>query len=149
MLHSLFERLPAVTPAERRPAALAWLARAGLHDSARANEIVDAALGVIEDPRFADLFAPEALAEAPIAATLGDGRVIAGTADRLCIGPDVVRVIDFKTGRLVPSSITDVPPGHMAQMQAYTAALEVIFPGRRIDAALLYTHGPTLIAVPS
>jgi ATP-dependent helicase/nuclease subunit A len=149
MLHSLFERLPAVAPAERRPAALAWLARAGVGDPVRADEIVDAALGVIDDARFADLFALEALAEAPIAATLPDGRVIAGTVDRLCIGPHVVRVIDFKTGRLVPTSVTGVPPGHISQMQAYAAALEVIFPGRRVEAALLYTHGPTLIAVPS
>jgi ATP-dependent helicase/nuclease subunit A len=33
-------------------------------------------------------------------------------------------------------------------MKAYAEALAVIFPGRRIEAALLYTHGPTLIAVP-
>ena len=149
MLHSLFERLPAVDSAERRPAALAWLARAGVGDLKRAKEIVNAALAVIDDPGFADLFASDALAEAPIAATLPDGRVIAGTVDRLCIGADVVRVIDFKTGRFVPSSIAALPPGHVKQMQAYAAALEVIFPGRRIEAALLYTHGPTLIALPS
>jgi len=149
LLHSLFERLPAVAPAERRLAALAWLARAGVSDPERADGIVDAALGVIDDPRFADLFAPDALAEAPIAATLGDGRVIAGTVDRLCIGPDLVRVIDFKTGRSVPSSVAALPPGHVAQMQAYAAALKVIFPDRRVEAALLYTHGPTLIALPS
>jgi len=149
MLHSLFERLPAVAPADRRSAALAWLVRAGVSETDRATEIVDAALGVIEDPRFADLFAPDALAEAPIAATLADGRVIAGTVDRLCIGPDLVRVIDFKTGRSVPGSVAALPPAHVAQMQAYAAALEVIFPRRRIEAALLYTHGPTLIAVPT
>ena len=74
---------------------------------------------MIEDPRFADLFAPDALAEAPIAATLPDGRVIAGTVDRLCIGADVVRVIDFKTGRSVPRRPTRFPPAHVAQMQAY------------------------------
>jgi ATP-dependent helicase/nuclease subunit A len=149
LLHSLFERLPAVAAAERCPAALAWLVRAGVSDLVRATEIVGAALGVIDDPRFADLFAPDALAEAPIAATLADGRVIAGTVDRLCIGPDLVRVIDFKTGRSVPSSPEALPAGHVAQMRAYADALGVIFPGRRIEAALLYTHGPTLIALPA
>jgi ATP-dependent helicase/nuclease subunit A len=33
-------------------------------------------------------------------------------------------------------------------MAAYAAALEVIFPGRRIEASLLYTSGPTLHALP-
>ena len=42
-----------------------------------------------------------------------------------------------------------LPPGHATQMQAYADALGVIFPGRRIEAALLYTHGPALIALPA
>ena len=147
LLHILFERLPGVVPAERRPVALRWLDRAGVSDEARRAEIADAALAVIEEPRFADLFAPEALAEAPIAATLPDGRVIAGTVDRLCISEEVVRVIDFKTGRSIPAGVTDVPPAHVAQMAAYAAALGVIFPGRRIEAALLYTAGPRLIVI--
>ena len=146
MLHALFERLPGVAPANRRSAALAWLERGGA-GKGRAAEIADAALGVIEDERFADIFSADALAEAPIAATLPDGRVIAGTVDRLCIGDDLVRVVDLKTGRSVPASAADLPAGHVAQMRAYAEALAVIFPGRRIEAALLYTHGPRLIAL--
>jgi ATP-dependent helicase/nuclease subunit A len=34
-------------------------------------------------------------------------------------------------------------------MRAYADALAVIFPDRRIEAALLYTHGPALIAIPA
>ena len=33
-------------------------------------------------------------------------------------------------------------------MGAYVAALEVAYPGRRVEAALLYTHAPRLIALP-
>ena len=144
LLHSLFERLPGSDPATRHALALRWLDRAGL-DEAAAREIADAATAVIGDPRYADLFGPGALAEAPIAATLPDGRVIAGTVDRLCIAADLVRVIDFKTGRAVPATAADVPDTHRKQMQAYADALRVIFPGCRVEAALLYTSGPTLI----
>ena len=148
LLHALFERLPGVAPADRRAAALAWLERSGgIIDAAVRDEIVDAALIVLDDPDFADLFAPDALAEAPIAATLPDGRVIAGTVDRLCIGDDLVRVIDFKTGRNAPVTLADVPPSHIAQMAAYGEALAVIFPGRRIETALLYTAAPRLITI--
>ncbi|MCY7340180.1 MAG: double-strand break repair helicase AddA [Sphingomonas bacterium] len=147
LLHALFERLPAVAPADRRSLALRWLEQSGVADPDRRDEIVGAALAVIEDPAFADLFALDALAEAPIAATLPDGRVIAGTIDRLCVGPDFVRVIDFKTGRSIPAGPAEVPPAHIAQMSAYAAALGVIFPGRRIEAALLYTAGPRMIVV--
>ena len=146
LLHALFERLPAVAPLERRAAALDWLDRQGVAE--QREEIVDAALGVIERPEFAGLFGTDSLAEAPIAATLGDGRVIAGTVDRLCVGETLVRVIDYKTGRNAPSSLADVPPSHLAQMNAYAEALRVIFPDRRVEANLLYTAAPRLITLP-
>ncbi len=56
-------------------------------------------------------------------------------------------MIDFKTGRTVPSGISDVPPAHRAQMAAYAEALKVIFPGREVEASLLYTSGPKLISL--
>ncbi len=146
LLHALFERLPGVQADERRLLALRWLERAQVPAETR-DEIADAACSLIADPRFADLFGPGALAEAPIAATLPDGTVIAGTVDRLLIEPDRVRVIDFKTGRSVPCSVEGVPPAHRRQMEAYADALEVIFPGRRIEASLLYTSGPRLITL--
>jgi ATP-dependent helicase/nuclease subunit A len=142
LLHQLFERLPGVVSGDRRSLALRWLEREEAEES---DEIADSACAILSDPRYADLFAPGSLAEAPIAATLPDGRVIAGTVDRLCVGPDVVRMIDFKTGRQVPRDAASIPAHHRVQMEAYAAALRVIFPGRRVEAALLYTSGPRLI----
>jgi ATP-dependent helicase/nuclease subunit A len=148
LLHSLFERLPEVAAGERGSLARRWLERAGVDPAAR-DEIADAACQVVGDPQFADLFGPNSLAEAPIAATLGDGRVVAGTVDRLSIGADRVRVIDFKTGRSIPADLDSIPPGHRAQMDAYAEALRIIFPGMRIEASLLYTAGPRLITLPA
>lgn len=146
LLHSLFERLPGVEAPDRIALAVKWLQRAGIETSS-AEEIAGAACSVIADPAYAELFSSNSLAEAPIAAALPDGRVIAGTVDRLCIGEKLVRVIDFKTGRNVPSDLADVPPAHRAQMSAYTEALKVIFPGREVEASLLYTAGPKLISL--
>ena len=41
----------------------------------------------------------------------------------------------------------DVPRAHLAQMAAYAEALRVIFPGRDVAAALLYTAGPRLVSL--
>ena len=71
-----------------------------------------------------------------------------GTVDRLLVADGYVRVIDFKTGRRVPSSPEDIPLAHLRQMAAYTAALAVIFPDHTIEAALLYSSGPKLILLP-
>ncbi len=67
-----------------------------------------------------------------------DGRVIAGTVDRLLIQPAEILVVDYKTGRS-PESEDEIPRAHRAQMQAYSDALSAIFPGREVRAALLYT----------
>jgi ATP-dependent helicase/nuclease subunit A len=75
--------------------------------------------------------------------------VVAGTVDRLLIEEGRILVVDFKTGRRVPASAEAAPEHHLRQMSAYAAALEVIFPGRRVEAALLYTAGPRLIALPA
>ena len=147
-LHQLFERLPGVSPPDRRELALRWLERSGVTDEPARHEIADAACSLIGNAAFADLFGPDSLGEAPIAATLPDGRVVAGTVDRLCIGPDLIRVIDFKTGRAIPDDVEAIPAAHRAQMAAYMQALSVIFPGRRIEASLLYTGGPKLITLP-
>jgi ATP-dependent helicase/nuclease subunit A len=61
---------------------------------------------------------------------------------------DVVRVVDFKTGRHVPGGLNAIPAGHLRQMRAYGRALQVIFPHRRIDLALLYTEAPLMLSVP-
>jgi ATP-dependent helicase/nuclease subunit A len=147
LLHALFQRLPDLTADRRREAADRWLVQQGVADVGVRQGIIDQAIRVIEAPDFAALFGPEALAEAPIAAVVGEA-VIAGTVDRLCIGPDRIQLADFKTGRIAPLTLADVPTPHIRQMAAYVAALAVIFPDRTIEAGLLYTSAPRLIIVP-
>lgn len=144
LLHRLFERLPDVPRPERNVRADAWLAgAAGVTDAAQRHALIADACRVIDDPALAPLFAPEALAEAPIAAVTADGAVVSGTVDRLLVEAERVRLVDFKTGRSLPASAADIPAGHLRQIAAYVAALEVVFPGRAIEASLLYTAGPT------
>jgi ATP-dependent helicase/nuclease subunit A len=149
LLHTLFEKLPGVKADARAAVAAAWLARAASDlPAAERAAIATCALDIIAAPRFAALFGAQALAEAPIAATVRE-MVIAGTVDRLLIGPDTVQVIDFKTGANVPADAASVAPYHLRQMGAYAAVLARIFPDKRVEAALLYTHDATLIELPA
>ncbi|HEY0013771.1 MAG TPA: double-strand break repair helicase AddA [Allosphingosinicella sp.] len=145
LLHSLFERLPDVPEHERGALADRWLERsAGVADAALRASLVADACRIIADPRFADLFGPDALAEAPIAAVVAGGLVVAGTVDRLLVEEERVLVADFKTGRAVPASPRDIPAAHLRQMGQYVAALRAIFPEKKVEAALVYTSGPVL-----
>ncbi len=149
LIHRLLERLPELASADRSAAALAWLARNAddLAEHVR-GEMVDAATRVLGEAAWADLFGPDALAEVPIAALVGD-QVVAGTIDRLLVEPGRIRLVDFKTARRPPQDFAGVPQSVVRQMAAYASALEVAYPGRQIDAAVLYTSVPTLIEIPA
>jgi ATP-dependent helicase/nuclease subunit A len=149
ILHRLFERLPDVPPAERRARAEAWLEQAaGIADPALRRELVDQACAVIEHPAHAELFGPEALAETPVAAVVGEGVVVSGTVDRLLVREGRILLADFKTARKAPARLEEIPAAHLRQMAAYAEALRVVFPGRSIEAKLLYTAGPVLFDLP-
>ncbi len=146
LIHRLLEKLPCVPPGARRTVALRVLAAEGL-TGAPAEAIRDEVLAVLNDPRLADLFGPQALAEAPVAGAV-DGHVVSGTVDRLEIRDDRIRVIDFKTGAAIPAGPEAVHPSHLRQMAAYRAVLRAAFPGRPVELVLLFTAGPTLIPLP-
>ena len=149
LIHALLERLPDTPRDLRESGGRAWLARRApdLAEPER-EEMLARALAVLDAPEWRDLFGPEALAEVPLAATVGE-QVIAGTADRLLVTPERVVVADFKTARRPPANIALVPESTLRQMAAYAAALSVIYPDRKIEAAVLYTQTPQLIAIPA
>jgi ATP-dependent helicase/nuclease subunit A len=150
LLHQLFERLPDVPPEERSERAGRWLERsAGIDDPELRRGLVEDACRLIADPAHAELFDPGGLAEAPIAAVVGEGVVVSGSVDRLRIGPDRILVADFKTGRRAPAAVDEIPVPHLRQMAAYVEALKVIFPGRAVEAKLLYTAVPVLFDLPA
>jgi ATP-dependent helicase/nuclease subunit A len=147
ILHGLFERLPALASDVRRECGDRWLAGScGIADEAERSALLTQTLAIIEDNRFADLFADDALAEVPLSGVV-NGLVIAGTVDRLRVTEDAVLVVDYKTGRRVPRDAEHASPHHLAQMAAYAAVLQGIYPAKRIEAALLYTSGPKLITL--
>lgn len=149
LIHRLLERLPDVAPAEREQRGRAWLARQARElDEPVREDMLASALGVLDHLDYADLFGPAALAEVPLAATVG-GQVVAGIADRLRVTPELVTIVDFKTARRPPASLADVPVATLRQMSAYASALAEIYPGRAVRAVLLYTHAPRLIEIPA
>jgi ATP-dependent helicase/nuclease subunit A len=99
---------------------------------------------VLDDPALAPLFAPGTLAEVAAAAPWR-GRLLMGSMDRLIVAPDHVLVVDFKSNHLVPDRPDQVPEGLLRQLGAYAQMLAAIYPGRRIETAILWTQTPRLM----
>jgi len=151
LIHRLLQLLPDIAPAARQAAASVLLSRErDLTDGQRA-EMAAAALAVLSDPRFAAVFGPGSRAEVALAgaaAGLPAGVAISGRVDRLVVEAGRVLVVDFKTNRPAPDRIEDADGAYVLQMAVYAAVLAEIFPGRVIEAALVWTDGPKLMAVP-
>jgi len=151
LIHRLLQLLPDLLAVERAPGARALLAREpDLSDDQRA-EMAAAALSVLEDERFAEVFGEGSRAEVGVAGTaaaLPPGLRISGRIDRLVVLPDRVLVVDFKTNRPSPDRIEAADPAYLRQMALYAAVLADIFPARRIEAAIVWTDGPKLMPVP-
>jgi ATP-dependent helicase/nuclease subunit A len=138
LLHVLLETLP-LHPAADWPM---------IAQNAGASEaLLGEAARIIQSPALAHLFGADTLAEVAITATLA-GRVMLGSIDRLVVGADHVLAVDFKSNRMVPATPVDVPHGILTQMGAYAAALEHIYPGKRIDTAVLWTRTASLMGLP-
>ncbi len=151
IIHRLLQLLPDLEPATRRTAAGRLLAaERDLTDDQRA-EMASAAFGVLEDDRFAAVFGPGSRAEVSVAGgarTLPAELRIAGRVDRLVVTEGRVLVVDYKTNRPSPDRIENADPAYLAQMAVYAAVLAEVFPDRPIEAAIVWTDGPKLMAVP-
>jgi ATP-dependent helicase/nuclease subunit A len=149
LVHRLLQSLPELAPERRAAAADQYLARAGhaLADAERAN-LSRQVLRVIEDARFAALFASPSRAEVPIVGRLmrdGVALRVSGQVDRLAVTPDAVLIGDFKTNRAAPRRIEDVPPAYVGQLALYRAVLMLLYPDRPVRAALIWTEVPDLM----
>lgn len=151
LVHKLLQILPDLAPHQRPAAARRLLAaERDLTDDQR-EEMAAAAFGVLGDARFSAVFGPGSRAEVALAGTsvhLPKGLAVSGRVDRLVVDEARVLVIDYKTNRPSPDRIEDADPAYLAQMAVYAAVLREVFPGRAIEAALVWTDGPKLMPVP-
>ena len=148
LIHKLLEVLPDLPPADRADGARRLLARALDLTEDQRREMASAALAVLDDARFAEVFGPGSTAEAAIAGGAPDlppDLRISGRIDRMVVAADRVLVVDFKTNRPAPERIEDADRAYVVQMAVYVAVLRALYPGRRVEAALVWTDGPKLM----
>lgn len=150
LVHAMLARLPEIPRGERADIARRFL-KAREVDDGQCEKLVAETLAVLDDPAFAAAFGPGSRAEVSLVADLpelGPAARVHGRVDRLCVTDNEVLILDFKTGRPVTKE-SDVPGLYTTQMALYRAAVARIFPKKRIACALVWTEGPSLLALSS
>jgi ATP-dependent helicase/nuclease subunit A len=151
LIHRLLQILPDLSLDRRADAARRMLDRERDLSDEQRREMAASALAVLDDPQFADVFGPGSRSEVALAGAapgLPEGFAISARIDRLLVREDRVLVVDFKTNRPAPDRIEGADPDYLLQMALYAAVLAEVFPGRRVEAALVWTDGPRLMPVP-
>ncbi|WP_199085228.1 double-strand break repair helicase AddA [Bosea sp. ASV33] len=148
LAHLLLQVLPGVPETRRLVAAEALAeARGGALRPERRATIVADAVRLLAAPALAGLFAPDALAEVPVAGSIrmpdGEWRAVSGRIDRLAVTADAVIVADFKTTARPPREVDAIPVTTVAQLAAYAALMREIYPGRTVRALAIYTASLT------
>jgi len=151
--HRMLEVLPGVTPEDRETVAGDVLA-ALAHDlpESECRHLTASVLAVMAEPDFAPIFAAGSRAEIAIAGELtlrGKSYTVNGTIDRLAVTDDRVLIVDFKTNRPPPEGLEAVPQAYILQLALYRALVQPLYPDKPVEAALLFTEAPRLIAVPA
>lgn len=151
LIHKLLQFLPDIAPDQRQYTIDTLLARYGrdFHPAAK-GEIKKQVLTLLRHPAFSPVFGTNSQAEVPISGTVtlsGKQQRISGQIDRLLVNDTHVLVIDYKTNQHPPETLETVPPAYIAQMRAYHALLQQLYPDKQIECALLWTQIPLLMPV--
>ncbi len=154
IVHRLMQSLPDVAPSARKWALERYLGNAGRDlSSEERGEIARHVFAILEDDRFAEVFAAGSQPEVPIVGRIprpkNDPVAVAGQVDRLVVTTGAVLAVDYKTDSVVPESLAQVPPAYIAQLALYRAALMRIYPQKSVRAALIFSTGPVLLEVPA
>jgi len=152
LVHRLLQSLPDVAAGRRHDAALKYLARnAQAWTDGDREALASGVLALLEDPRFAPVFAPGSRAEVSIAGRLDrPGRppaLVSGQLDRLVVTPDEVLIVDYKTNRAPPKLLAEVPSAYVRQLALYRAVLRKLYPQLPVRTALLWTETPELMEI--
>lgn len=150
-VHRLLEVWPDLPPERREPFARTLSEGQDAALLGSVDALVSEAARVLEHPDLAHVFAAGTLAETPVCgpvAALG-GKQAYGIIDRLVIAPDRVLAVDYKTNRQIPAMAEHTPEGVLRQMAAYREMLALVFPGREIEMAIVWTAAARLMPLPA
>ncbi|WP_153770434.1 double-strand break repair helicase AddA [Labrenzia sp. CE80] len=153
LVHRLLEVLPDLPAAEREGAAERFVAQSLVAECQHYKEaLLEDVYAILNGAEFAPLFGVNARAEVSVVGSLTavDGMEVAvsGQIDRLVVEPDRVLIVDYKTNLMPPESSAAVPLEYLAQLSVYRGLLLSIYPGRKIEAALLWTATPSMMLIP-
>ncbi|RYG95411.1 MAG: hypothetical protein EON57_16685, partial [Alphaproteobacteria bacterium] len=113
------------------------------------------AISILTRPELAHLFGPDSRAEVPFFAeafrqtrSIPERIRIIGRIDRIVVNPDSILLVDFKSDANPAPEPSQVNPAYLQQLGLYALVAGELFPGKAIEAAILWTSLESLVKLP-
>jgi len=150
-LHALLQHLGKVDLAERATVAARALETLLPTAPAQHAPLAAKAMSILARPELGHLFGPNSRAEVPFFADSlrkAERVRLIGRIDRIIVNPDSVLLVDFKSDADPTMEPDQVKPAYLQQLGLYALVAGQLFPGKRIDAAILWTSLESLLKLP-
>ena len=154
-LHALLQHLGKVDPSERVKVAARALETLLPDAPAQHDPLMHKAMSILTRPELAHLFGSNSRAEVPFFAEAqrqgkaGPERVrIIGRVDRIVVNPDSVLLVDYKSDADPVMEPENIKPAYVQQLALYALVAGELFPGKHVEAAILWTSLESLVKLP-
>ncbi len=107
-------------------------------DESDSKIILDKCAKIFKIEKFQNLFAPHSMSEVPIFTKNNLAEVQMRRIDRLVIDDNEITILDYKTNRVSPKTLTQVPQSYVKQLKEYREILSNIYPQKQINCILLF-----------
>lgn len=150
--HKLLEVLPDIQSQNRLSLATEYLEKTcPVLTQRQRDEALKSVFNILSNPRFKELFEGEARAEVSVAGRLdikSGGMLVTGQIDRLVISDHQITILDYKTNRNIPETVSDTPAEYITQLALYRELIARIYKSRKVISAILWTQKPDLMVIP-
>jgi ATP-dependent helicase/nuclease subunit A len=147
VIHKLLQYLPEVPAEQRAQAGLQLLKTMPLVPEDKRASMVQDVLRVLNDEKLGHIFSEAGRAEVPITGTI-NGKTTSGQVDRLLVIDHEIIIVDYKTHRVPPANIQEVPTIYLHQLATYKEILQRIYPHHTIRCILLWTQTLDIMEIP-
>ncbi|MFL6650713.1 MAG: UvrD-helicase domain-containing protein [Sulfurifustaceae bacterium] len=151
VIHRMLERLTTIDTTRERARLQVWHEFGAELETDWLEACWNEACAVIDTPALAHFFDGHRYDEARNEVAVlyhANGNSVMGIIDRLLIAPDRLVLVDYKTDRTESGDFSALVSRYTPQLRLYAEGVRRLWPGRSIEAVLLFTQARMSVSVP-
>lgn len=145
IIHKLLEFVPPYNEKSYLEKGKRFLLSSGMAEK-EAQDLLDKVAVIFKIPEINALFSKNGQSEVSVFVK-EEGKSRTRRIDRMLVKDDEVLILDYKTNRIAPQNVAEIPSSYQEQLNDYKRILGRIYEGRKVRAFLLYIESMKLFEI--